>query len=203
MVWYEHLNRSTPYLKNYRRWNMWYDYNNSKHHEIRRMRSLWLEHILRRMTKHEAHTRFFLFFVVGPMLFWLNKTKKRFAAEPEPEPFLYSGPQYVAAIGRNQMGFESSAAKSFEHVMSIILGNEIMSHILNQDADVFKAEELSDDDQGLSGDLSEEDALDLLKDVKPEPHLGIVYRHPNAHYLNEKPNDFLSVYKLEGESKKH
>ena len=34
MVWYKYLDRSTPYIKNYRRWNMWYDYNNAKHHEI-------------------------------------------------------------------------------------------------------------------------------------------------------------------------
>ncbi len=34
MVWYQHLNRTTPYMKNYRRWNMWYDFNNPKHHEI-------------------------------------------------------------------------------------------------------------------------------------------------------------------------
>lgn len=165
------------------------------------MRSLWLEHILKRFTKHEAHTRFFLFFVVGPFLFFLNKSKKRFSKDPEPEPFLYSGPQYVATIGRNQMGFETRAAKSFEHVMSIILGNEIMNHILNQDGDIFKAEELSDDDQGLTGDLSEEDALDLLRESQHEPHLGIVYRHPHKHYLNEKPNDFLSQYRIEGETK--
>lgn len=83
--------------------------------------------------------------------------------------------------------------------MSIILGNEIMNHILSQDADVFRAEELSDDDQGLAGDLSEEDILDLHREKKHEPHLGIVYRHPHRHYLNEKPSDLLTPYKVAGE----
>ena len=53
----------------------------------------------------------------------------------------------------------------------------------------------------MSGDLSEEDAMDLLKENGHEPHLGIVYRHPHKHYLNEKPNDFLSQYRIEGEPK--
>jgi hypothetical protein len=163
------------------------------------MRSLWLEHWLKRFTKHEAHTRFFLFFCVVPMLAFLSNSRKRFQKEADKEPNLYSGSQYVATIGRNQTGFETRAAKTFEHVMSIVLGEEIMGHILNQDSDVFKGEELSDDDQGLAGDLSEEDALELLKDEQHEPHLGIVYRHPQAHYLNEKPNDFLSQYKVVGE----
>jgi hypothetical protein len=130
---------------------------------------------------------------------FLNKSKKRFSNVPEKEEVLFSGPQYVAAIGRNKTGFETRAAKTFEHIMSIVLGEEIMSHILNQDSDIFKAEELSDDDGGLAGDLSEEDSLELLKTEQHEPHLGIVYRHPQAHYLNEKPNDFLSQYKVEGE----
>ena len=167
------------------------------------MRSLWLEHWLKRFTKHEAHTRFFLFFVVVPFLAFLNKSKKRFTKDAEPEEVLYSGPQYVATIGRNQTGFETRAAKTFEHVMSIILGGEIMGHILNQDSDIFKSEELSDDDQGLAGDLSDEDALELLKEEQHEPHLGIVYRHPNRHYLNEKPNDLLSQYKVVGEKPLH
>jgi hypothetical protein len=34
MVWYQYLDRTTPYIKNYRRWNLWYDYNNPKHHDI-------------------------------------------------------------------------------------------------------------------------------------------------------------------------
>ena len=39
MVWYQHLNRTNLYLKNYRRWNMWYDFNNPKHHEISNLNS--------------------------------------------------------------------------------------------------------------------------------------------------------------------
>ncbi len=74
---------------------------------------------------------------------------------------IYSGPQYVAAIGRNQYGFETRASKSFEHLLSVLLGREIFSHILNQDSDRFRAEELTDDGLGLAGDLSEEDILDL------------------------------------------
>lgn len=171
---------------------------------IERLRSLWLEHWLKRFCKHEAHMRFLIFFAIFPLASFLNKSRKRFLTPPEKEEVLYSGPQYVAAIGRNKTGFETRAAKTFEHVMSIVLGEEIMGHILNQDSDIFKAEELSDDDQGLAGDLSEEDALDLLKEEQHEPHLGIVYRHPQAHYLNEKPHDFLSMYNLEGEiPKKH
>ncbi len=165
------------------------------------MRSLWLEHWLKRITKHEAHTRFFIFFCIIPFFAYINKSRKRFMKDPDPEEILYSGPQYVATIGRNQMGFETRAAKTFEHVMSIILGEEIMGHILNQDSTVFKAEELSDDDGGLAGDLSEEDALELLKEDQHESHIGIVYRHPQANYLKKKPNDFLSQYRVEGELK--
>ncbi len=44
-----------------------------------------------------------------------------------------------------------------------------------------RAEELADEDQGLAGDLSEEDYLDLKRELKHEPHMGIVYRHPHKH----------------------
>lgn len=86
MVWYQHLNRSTPYLKNFRRWNMWYDYNNAKHHEMKRMKSIFLEHMLRRMCKHEAYQRFFLMFCGIPLVLFFLKSKKRFAKKPEEEP---------------------------------------------------------------------------------------------------------------------
>jgi hypothetical protein len=97
------------------------------------------------------------------------------------------------------MGFETRASKSFEHLLSILLGREIFNHILNQDSDPFRAEELTDDGLGLAGDLSEEDVLDLHREKKHEPHLGIVYRHPHKHYLNDAPNDLLSPYKVVGE----
>ena len=58
---------------------------------------------------------------------------------------------------------------------------------------------MTDDGQGLAGDLSEEDILDLRREKKHEPHIGIVYRHPHKHYLNESPNDLLSPYKVVGE----
>lgn len=74
-----------------------------------------------------------------------------------------------------------------------------MSHIFNSDSDTFRAEQIGDDDQGLSGDLSEEDILDLYREKKHEPHLGVVYRNPQYHYLNEAPNDLLSPYKVKGE----
>ena len=48
--------------------------------------------------------------------------------------------------------------------------------------------------------MSEEDILDLMKDdSKHPPHLGIVYRNPQLHYLNDKPSDILSCYKIAGE----
>jgi hypothetical protein len=116
---------------------------------------------------------------------------------------LFSGAQYVANIGRNTFGFETRAGKSFEHVLSSVLGQEIMTHILNQDADIFRSEELQDEDQGLAGDFSEEDILDIHREKKHEPHLGIVYRHPHRHHLNEAPNDLLSPYALVGEKPHH
>jgi hypothetical protein len=89
MVWYQYLKRTQPYLKNYRRWNLWYDYNNPKHQEIKRTKILWLEYALRRMFKHEAHTRYFLVFVGIPLFFWMLNTKKRFAKPVQPEPGKY------------------------------------------------------------------------------------------------------------------
>ena len=83
--------------------------------------------------------------------------------------------------------------------MSVLLGNEIMTHVFNADSDNFRAEQIGDDDQGLSGDLSEEDILDLYREKNHEPHLGIVYRNPQHHYLNDAPNDLLSPYKIVGE----
>ena len=59
---------------------------------------------------------------------------------------------------------------------------------------------MTDDGQGLAGDLSEEDILDLRREKKHEPHIGIVYRHPHKHYLNESPNDLLSPYKVVGDN---
>ena len=39
-----------------------------------------------------------------------------------------------------------------------------MTHVFNADSDNFRAEQIGDDDQGLSGDLSEEDILDLYRE---------------------------------------
>lgn len=86
MVWYQTLKRTQPYLKNYRRWNLWYDYNNPKHLEMKRVKIIWLEFFLKRMFKHEAYSRYFLVFCGLPLIFFLLKTKKRFTKEAEPEP---------------------------------------------------------------------------------------------------------------------
>jgi hypothetical protein len=74
-----------------------------------------------------------------------------------------------------------------------------MSHIFEQDNDLFRQEHIGDIDSGLQGDLSEEDILDLMREKQHEPHLGIVLRNPHLHPLNEKPNDYLSPYVVEGE----
>ena len=74
-----------------------------------------------------------------------------------------------------------------------------MSHVFNADSDNFRAEQIGDDDQGLSGDLSEEDILDLYREKNHEPHVGIIYRHPQHHYLNDAPSDLLTPYKTVGE----
>ena len=71
-----------------------------------------------------------------------------------------------------------------------------MSHILQQDSDPFRQSELGDEDQGLAGDFSELDILELRKEKNHLPHVGIVYSRPEMHYLNEKPNDYLSPYKV-------
>ena len=112
----------------------------------------------------------------------------------------FSGAQFVAAIGRNQYGYETRVTKSFEHSLSILLGKEILGHTLSQDFDIFRQEHLADLDSGLAGDMNEEDVLDLMKDnSKHAPHLGICYRNPQHHYLNDKPNDLLSPYRVVGE----
>ena len=199
MVWYERLRRDIPYIKEYRHFNLWYDYNNGKHHDMKRVRTIWLEHWIKRMCKHEAYSRYIGMFIVVPMWLWIFSTYKRFKPLPKPEESLYSGAQFVASIGRNQFGYETRAAKSFEHAMGVVLGKEILGHILSQDSDVFRQEELQDEDQGLAGDFSEEDVLQLWKEPNHVPHAGIVYFRPEKHYLNEKPNDFLSPYKILGE----
>ena len=83
--------------------------------------------------------------------------------------------------------------------MSVLLGGDILGHILEQDSDLYRAEELADDDDGLAGDLSEEDVADLLRTKHHEAHLGIVFRHNDKHPLNDRPNDYLSPYKLKSE----
>jgi hypothetical protein len=91
MVWYQNLDRSKPYLKNFRRWSLWYDYNNAKHHEIKKMRMNWLEAMMRRFFKHEAYFRFFAVFCGLPFLFFLKKSMNRYSkpAEPEESFFLF------------------------------------------------------------------------------------------------------------------
>ncbi len=86
MVWYESLRRDVPYIKNFRRWNLWYDFNNPKHQEIRRLKMTWFEHWIKRICKHEAYARFSLAFLGIPLFVFLNKSRKRFQKDPEPEP---------------------------------------------------------------------------------------------------------------------
>lgn len=203
MSWYENLDRSKPYRKDFRGWNLWYNFNNGKHHEMKRLRTAWLEHWLKRLCKHEGHYRPIAAVIGFPFVAWCFKTWKRFSPLPEPEDTIYSSSQYIASIGRNQFGFETRAAKSFEHVISVVLGSEILGHILSQDSDIFRQEELGDEDKGLAGDFSEDDIVQLRKPEGHVPHVGIVFFKPERHYLNEKPNDFLSPYKLEGEVVHH
>lgn len=200
MVWYEYLRRDIPYIKDYRGFNLWYDYNNGKHHEMKKVRSFYFEHWLRRLCKHEAFSRTFVWFVMIPFWIYVYKTFKRFRpVSNNEEESLFSGAQFVSVIGRNHYGFESRASKSFEHALGVLLGKEILGHILEQDNDVFRQEEIADEDAGLIGDFTEEDILALRKVPNHLPHVGIVYLRPEKHYLNEKPNDFLSPYKIENE----
>ncbi len=198
-MWYQSLDRSQPYAKDYRRWNLWYDFSNPKHHEIKRLRTTFTEHIMRRFFKHESYLRFFSAFCIAPFIFFLVKQRSKYKVLPEPEEPAYSTPQLIANIGRNHFGFETRANRSFEQVMSVVVGGSLLSHILNADADIFRTEENQDEDAGLMGDFAEEDIVDLFREKKHEPHLGIVYRHPHRHHLNQTPSDYLSPYVVEGE----
>jgi len=198
-MWYQLLDRSQPYAKDYRRWNLWYDYNNPKHHEIKRLRTTFIEHIARRLFKHEAYVRFFGAFCFVPFIFFLFKQKGKYKALKEAEPSIYSTPMLVASTGRNAYGFETRANRSFEQGISTVVGGDLLNHILSADSDQFRSEEQQDEDAGLVGDFTEEDILDLYRDKKHEPHMGIVYRHPHKHHLNEAPSDLLSPYKVVGE----
>lgn len=202
MVWYENLDRSKPYLNNYRGWNLWYNFNNGKHHEMKRLRVTFVEHWFKRMAKLEGNQHFMFAVLMVPFYVYLYKTYKRFQLpkDKEEEP-IFTTAQYIASLGRNQYGFETRATKSFEHAFSVLLGSEILGHILNQDSDYFRQEELEDEDGGLVGDFSEEDIVGLRKEEGHVPHVGIVFFKPEKHYLNEKPNDFLSPYKIVGEKK--
>ena len=60
-----------------------------------------------------------------------------------------------------------------------------MTHVFNADSDNFRAEQIGDDDQGLSGDLSEEDILDLYRD-----HILLYYnifldQHCQKYYIDQ------------------
>lgn len=200
MVWYEYLDRTKPYYKHYRQLNLWYDFNNGKHHDMKRVRTIWLEHWLKRICKHEMYSRPFIYLVVIPFYAYLYKTYKRFQPPKKPGQEIFSGAQYVAAIGRNHYGFETRATQSFEHAISALLGKNILSHILSMDSDIFRKDETGDEDRGLVGDFSEEDIISLKKVENHLPHVGIVYFRPEKHYLNEKPHDFLSPYKIVGEN---
>jgi hypothetical protein len=194
-MWYQGLDRSVPYAKDYRRWNLWYDYNNPKHHEIKRLRTTFIEHVARRLFKHEAYLRFFGAFCFIPFLFFLWKQRSKYRQTKQPEPSIYSTAQLIANIGRNTYGFETRANRSFEQALSVVVGGDLMNHILSADSDQFRSEEQQDED----ADFTEEDILDLYRDKKHEPHLGIVFRHPHRHHLNDSPNDLLSPYKVSGE----
>ena len=199
MSWYEHLDRKIPYIKEYRHFNLWYNYNNGQHHDMKRLRTIWMEYWIRRFCKHEAYSRPFLYAVVTPAFAYIYSTYKRFQPLKTEEASIYSGSQYVASLGRNHYGFETRAAKSFEHAMSVALGSDILTHILALDGEHMRAEEVGDEDQGLMGDFSEEDIISLRKEENHLPHVGIVYFRPELHYLNAKPSDYLSPYKIVGE----
>lgn len=196
MVWYEGLDRTKPYIKDYRGWNMWYDFNNGKHHDMKRARTIWVEHWVRRFCKHEAYSRYAFTYILTPFFLYLYSQYKRFKPLPKPEESVFSGAQYVANIGRNQYGYETRATRSFEHMASVVFGAEIMTHILDIDGEKFRQEEVGDEDKGLAGDFTEEDIIQLRKVENHMPHVGIVYFRPDKHYLNEKPNDYLSPYKV-------
>ena len=83
--------------------------------------------------------------------------------------------------------------------LSVVMGEEILSHILENDANPFRQEQINDFDDGLAGDLAEEDVLDLMKEHQHGGHMGVCFRNPQYHHLNEKPNDYLSPYKVVGE----
>ncbi len=76
MVWYENLNRTYPYRKNFRKWNLWYDYNNPKHYEIKAIRLSMLSYFLKRLFKHEANFKYFKVICFFPLLLLISKAKR-------------------------------------------------------------------------------------------------------------------------------
>lgn len=191
------LNRSQPYMKNYRRMNLWYDYNNIKHWEVGKATMSWPVHFVKRVCKHDFHFRAFnMFFGLPFFLFLLNQRKKFKPKKEEKKENYYGYAQYVANIGRNHYGFETRVTKSFEHTLSAVVGDEVLNHILNMDGVQSRTEANQDESAGLAGDFAEEDIVDIYREEKHDPHLGIVYRHPHKHYLNDSPNDLLSPYKV-------
>jgi hypothetical protein len=198
-MWYQYLNRKQPYMKNFRKWNLWYDHNNPRHFEILRQRATFFEHILRRICKHDVNMRAFFGFVLFPFFAFLWKQKKRFTKQNNDELSVTSA-QLIANTGRNKYGFESRGTKSFEHSLGILISKNVLSHTLEGGSNPFMSEEMIDEDAGLEADFNAEDLLNMHKEDKHEPHVGIVFRHPHKHYLNDSPNDYLSPYKVVGET---
>ena len=98
-------------------------------------------------------------------------------------------------FSKNKYGYNTRFMSDFDLLLESALNERFVDDSTAYYDNPIKAKEIEDMEQGLNGELSEDDIKDLIKDKSEHGSPALVMRYPGRVASNYKVSDDLSIYK--------
>ena len=193
-MYYNYLNRDQPYLRSYRTQNLWLD----QYQEKIRTPRITAFHIgfLKRMGKSYSGTRVManlwgLTFCAG-VKFLLKFTSKGETDPKEAEVYF----RLNSIFSKNKYGYNTRFMSDFDLLLESILNERFIDESTLYYDNPVVMKEIEDMELGLSGEVSEADIKEWIKDSHEHGSMAKTFRYPDRVGTNYPKSDDLSIYKV-------
>uniref|UniRef100_A0A7S3CVE2 Uncharacterized protein n=1 Tax=Strombidium rassoulzadegani TaxID=1082188 RepID=A0A7S3CVE2_9SPIT len=199
-MYYNYLNRDQLYLKSYRTHNLWF---NQYHKKVRTPR-VTAFHIgfLKRMGKSYSGTRVVAFMwgltVVSGIRFMIGFSKAPTTNGDEQEIYF----RLNTIFQKNKFGYNTRFMSDFDLLLEGVLNERFIDESTLYYDNPVSTKEIEDVEQGLNGEVSEDDIKNMLKDKQVHGAHSKVTRYPGRMASNYTKSDDLSCYKVHPEGVK-
>ena len=197
-MWYTDMDRSRPYLRSYRTANLYFDnYHKKAAQSFTEPTSV---QFIKRMSKGMSQYRM-TNFLLG-LTFWgavkgLQKINSHTVVHEVDEVGIEQYRRLNYHFKKNKFGFSTQIFGDFDMILEAVLNERFFNEALEYQNDEFRAQEITDNEGGLLGEMALSDIVEINKDTHEHgsgPPMSL--RFPGRRMNNYPKTDDLSIYKI-------